>query len=166
MRPATRLAPWHAAVAGALTGAGGWLLGVEPVGAVLVGLVTGVIVLVPQWIGSPQQVNWPAPPEHTAPRGWFVVRRLASTIDRADTDPATFRRTLEPRLQELVTERCRELGISSDDERVRRLRESVQAASTRRTGHPSLVSARMHPATQIELVLDGLARLTEQEGTT
>lgn len=165
MKPATRRAPLLAAVAGALTGAGGWLLGVEPAGAVLVGLVTGVIVLVPQWIGSPEQVNWPASPIATAPRGWFVVRRLAAAIDRAGTDPSTFRRTLGPRLHELITERCRELGISQDDERVRSLRERVDATGTRPPGQPTLVSVRTHPATQIEHVLDELDQLTEQEGT-
>jgi hypothetical protein len=128
---------------------------VEFAGAMLIGLTLAVAMSIPYVMGYPPPVHWPVPPENSTPGGWSGVSRLASALNRADADTGVFERMIEPRLDDLITDRARSVGLSPADERIVALRRQLaQAGQGSRT------------ATTIESVLDRLDELTTPEGPT
>lgn len=95
-------------------------LGAEPPRAVLLGIVTGalLVTLVPV---RREPVVWPPAvvPERAA--GWYPASLLEAAISQSTSDPMSFDSRLRPRLRRLVEGRLQRLGLGWDDAHAREL---------------------------------------------
>lgn len=95
-------------------------LGAEPPRAVLLGIVTGalLVTLVPV---RREPVVWPPAvvPERAA--GWYPASLLEAAISQSASDPTSFDSRLRPRLRRLVDGRLQRLGVGWDDPQAREL---------------------------------------------
>ena len=106
---------------GAASAVIGWLFGVVPADATMIGLLVSAGTAVPRLAAHPPQVVGPAPPEHRGMGAWYDVRRLSGALSQTSSTRDVFGSKARPRLRELAEARLARQGIRWSDPAARRL---------------------------------------------
>jgi hypothetical protein len=145
------------ALVGAVCGLIGWLFGVVPADAAMIGLLVAAGVAVPRLAAHPSPIVWPAPPE---PRGlgtWYDVRRLSTALSQSSDTRDVFQSKARPRLRDLAEARLVRQGVRWSDPAARRLLSPDVYDLLDGTGADI---ASRSPIALTELVLDRLDELS------
>jgi hypothetical protein len=128
-----------------------WLLGVIPTDALLIGVLIGLVVAVPNRLGPPEDMAWTREEETQRPRSWTEPTRLARLLGSEDAI-----RHVLPRARWTAHQRVSNAGMAWMDPRVRTVLGPAlhDALSTTRDDLPS-------PADPIRWVNDLLDRLDQ-----
>ncbi|HEX6231731.1 MAG TPA: hypothetical protein VFZ63_01260 [Jiangellaceae bacterium] len=145
------------ALVGAICGLIGWLFGVVPSDAALVGLLVAAGVAVPRLAAHPSQLVWPAPPEPHGVGTWYEVRRLSTALSQSSDTRDVFKSKARPRLRNLAEARLTRHGVIWSDPAARRLLGPDAYDLLDRMG-PDLIGRS--PIALTELVLDRLDELS------
>ncbi len=145
-------------LAGAICAVIGWLFGVVPADAVMIGLLVATGVAVPRVVPHPPAAVWPLPP---APRGggtWYDVRRLSTALSQSGTTRDVFQSKARSRLRELAEARLARQGVRWSDPAARRLLTPEVYDLLNGSGVDVLARS---PVALLELVLDRLDELPD-----
>jgi hypothetical protein len=162
---------WHAlrvpALVGVACGLIGWLFGVVPADATMIGLLVAAGVAVPRFTGHPPPVVWPVSPEPRGGGAWYDVRRLSTALSQSSNTRDVFQSKARPRLRDLAQARLARQGVRWSDPAARRL--LTPEVYDLLDGSGVDMRARS-PVALTELVLDRLdelgdGRSTRQEGS-
>jgi hypothetical protein len=100
------------ATAGAAVGFAGWLVGVVPADAVLVGVLITAVLVLPRWVGLPESFHWPGAPDDVSAGGWYEIRRLATAVQHPDDRREVFAVRLAPSLRAIAEGKLARLGMA------------------------------------------------------
>jgi hypothetical protein len=155
------------ALVGTICGLIGWLFGVVPADATMIGLLVAAGVAIPRLAAHPSPVVWPPAPEPHGMGAWYDVRRLSTALSQSSDTRNVFQSKARPRLRELAEARLARQGVPWSDPAARRLLtpDVYDLLDTYGVG-----LAGRSPITLTELVLDQLDELssgrpTGQEGS-
>lgn len=109
------------ALAGAVSGVIGWLFGVVPADAIMIGLLVTAGMAVPRLAVPPEAVAWPAPPDPRGMGAWYDVRRLSISLSQSSHARDVFQSKARPRLRDLAEARLARHGVRWSDPSARRL---------------------------------------------
>lgn len=150
------------ALAGAVAAFIGWLFGVVPADATMIGLLIAAGVAVPRLAVHPPSVVWPVAPEPRGAGAWYDVRRLSTVLTQTSDARDIFHSKVRPRLRDLAVARLARQGVRWSDPAARRLLAPDVYDLLDGNGADR---ARRSPIALTELVLDRLDELSSGQPT-
>ncbi len=109
------------ALVGSACGVIGWLFGVVPADASMIGLLVAAGIAVPRLAVHPEPVVWPAPPDPSGMGAWYDVRRLSTALSQSSNTRDVFQSKARPRLRDLAEARLARQDVRWSDPAARRL---------------------------------------------